>query len=344
MAHTTQNLLNELALDRWMQQHVAGYRGPLSIEQFSGGQSNPTFRLTTPDRQYVLRKQPPGQLLKGAHAVDREARVQRALRAAGFAVASVHGLETDRDVLGESFYVMDMVEGRIFWDARFPEVPTEHRHEYFDSMNATIASLHSVDYAAIDLRDFGAHGNYFQRQISRWSRQYLQDEAAGRNTDLERIIGWLPENVPAADQTSLIHGDFRCDNLIFHPTEPRVIAVLDWELATLGNPIADFAYHLLMYRITPGAIAGLKGTDLDALNIPSEDQYVRSYCLRTGRNRISDLDFYLIFSLFRFAAIIHGIRGRMLRGNAISPRAQTLVDLLPELTREACDLIARQAH
>jgi aminoglycoside phosphotransferase (APT) family kinase protein len=330
--------LDESALAGWMQAHVAGYAGPLTIEQFKGGQSNPTYKVSTPQRAYVLRRKPPGRLLTGAHAVDREAKVLTALGQTGFPVPHVHGLCTDDAVLGTWFYVMDMVDGRIFWDATFPEVSRDQRPLYFDAMNATLARLHMIDFAAIGLSDYGRAGNYFQRQIARWSKQYLQDQDAGRDPNMDRMIEWLPDHIPPGDETSIVHGDFRCDNMIFHATEPRVIAVLDWELSTLGHPLADFAYHLMMYRMPPLVIAGLLGSDLEVLNIPSEADYVAAYCRRTGRSGVPDLDFYIAFNMFRFAGIIHGIKGRAIRGTAASANAKDLIEALPIFAKSAWDL------
>ena len=330
--------VDESALAGWMQAHVAGYAGPLTIEQFKGGQSNPTYKVSTPQRTYVLRRKPPGQLLTGAHAVDREAKVLTALGQTGFPVPHVHGLCTDDAVIGTWFYVMDMVEGRIFWDATFPEVSRDRRPLYFDAMNATLARLHMIDFSAIGLSDYGRAGNYFQRQIARWSKQYLQDQDAGRDPNMDRMIEWLPDHIPPGDETSIVHGDFRCDNMIFHATEPRVIAVLDWELSTLGHPLADFAYHLMMYRMPPLVIAGLLGSDLEALNIPSEADYVAAYCRRTGRSGVPGLDFYIAFNMFRFAGIIHGIKGRAIRGTAASANAKDLIEALPIFAKSAWDL------
>ncbi len=323
---------DEAALVRWMTEHVEGYAGPLTVEQFKGGQSNPTYKLVTPGRSYVLRRKPPGETLKGAHAVDREARVLSALGGVGFPVAHIFGLCTDESVIGSMFYVMDMVEGRIFWDATFPSVPREERPAYFDVMNETIARLHGVDYGAIGLEDYGKPGNYFARQIGRWSKQYLEDTDAGRDPDMDALIEWLPGNIPAGDESSIVHGDFRCDNMIFHPTEPRVLAVLDWELSTLGHPLADFAYHAMMYQMPPDIVAGLGGADLGALNIPSEADYVAAYCARTGRTGIADWDFYIAFNYFRLAAIFHGIKGRVIRGTAASEHARERAKALPRLS------------
>ena len=331
---------DEARLAAWLADNVAGYAGPLTVEQFKGGQSNPTYKLVTPGRSYVLRRKPPGELLPGAHAVDREAKVLSALGRAGFPVAQVHGLCTDEGVIGTWFYVMDMVEGRIFWDSSFPEVALEERPAYFDAMNAAMAQLHSFDPEAIGLGDYGKPGNYFARQIGRWGKQYLADELAGRNADMDAVLEWLQANIPPGDETSVIHGDFRCDNMIFHPTEPRILAVLDWELSTLGHPLADFAYHAMMYRMPPDIVPGLGGADLAALNIPSEAEYVAAYCRRTGRDGLPDYAFYLTFNLFRLAAIFHGIKGRVLRGTAANAQAASRAEAFPrlaQLAREAMD-------
>jgi len=319
-------------LAAWMAAHVEGFSGPIAVEQFSGGQSNPTYKLVTPTRAYVLRRKPPGVLLKGAHAIDREAKVLAGLSKAGFPVAEVLGLCTDDGVIGTWFYVMEMVEGRIFWDATFPGVAREQRPAYFDAMNGTIARLHMVDYQAVGLGDYGRPGNYFERQIARWSRQYLDDADAGRDPNMDRLVDWLPANIPPGDETAIVHGDMRCDNIIFHPTEPHVLAVLDWELSTLGHPGADFAYQAMMYRMPPHIVAGLAGADLRALNIPSETAYRDAYCRGTGRlDGMPGYDFYVAFNFFRLAAIFHGIKGRVIRGTAASAQARDRVGVLPEL-------------
>jgi aminoglycoside phosphotransferase (APT) family kinase protein len=322
--------IDAVALDAWMRANVEGYRGPLAIEQFKGGQSNPTYKLITPRRSYVLRKKPPGQLLKGAHAVEREAQVLRSLETVGFPVAHVFGLCTDDEVIGAWFYVMELVEGRIFWDATAPGLGREERRALFDSMNATIARLHQVDYESVGLGDYGRRGNYFERQIGRWSKQYIEDVDAGRDANMDRLIEWLPANIPPDDETSIVHGDFRIDNMIFHPTEPRVIAVLDWELSTLGHPGADFAYHAMMYRTPPHIVAGLGGADIAALGIPTEQEYIAAYCARTGRDGLPAYDFYVAFNFFRLAAIFHGIKGRVIRGTAASAQAQKRVAIFPQ--------------
>lgn len=322
---------DEGRLAAWLEANVAGYLGPLTVEQFKGGQSNPTYRLRTPTRSYVLRRKPPGELLKGAHAVEREAAVLTALESVAFPVPHVHGLCIDESVIGTWFFVMDFVDGRIFWDARLPQVGGDERPSYFQAMTATLARLHTVDYAAIGLAGYGRAGNYFERQIGRWSKQYLGDNEAGRDPNMDRLIEWLPANIPPGDETSIVHGDFRVDNMIFHPTEPRICAVLDWELSTLGHPLADFSYFLMMYRMPPLVVAGLLGADLAALNLPSEDETVAAYCRHTGRDGVPNLDFYIALNLFRLAAIFHGIKARVARGTAASAHATRCAEALPEL-------------
>ncbi len=329
------HVFDEASLIRWMEANVAGYSGPLLVEQFKGGQSNPTYKLVTPARNYVLRRKPPGRILQGAHAVDREARVLSALGKTDVPVPHVHALCTDDSVIGTWFYVMDMVEGRNFWDATFPEVPRDDRPAYFDAMNEAIARLHQVDLNAVGLADYGKPGNYFARQIGRWTRQYLEDADAGRDPDMDRMIEWLPAHIPQDDEAAIIHGDFRCDNMIFHPTEPKVAAILDWELSTLGHPLADFANHAIMYRMPPEIVAGLAGADLAALNIPSEADYIAAYCRRTGRTSIPDYEFYIAFNFFRLAAIFHGIKGRVIRGTAASAHARERAKVFPALARLA---------
>ena len=332
---------DEGALGEWLHQNVDGYAGPLRVSQFKGGQSNPTYRLDTPGRAYVLRRKPPGELLPGAHAVDREARVLAALGAQGFPVAHVYGLCLDPAVIGSWFYVMELVEGRIFWDAALPTIPRADRPDYCDAMNAVLAQLHGFDPQAIGLGDYGKPGNYFARQIGRWTKQYLADDLAGRNADMDALIAWLPEAIPPGDETTVVHGDFRCDNMIFHPTEPRVLAVLDWELSTLGHPLADFANHTMIYHMPAELGTGLGGVDLTALNIPSEADYVAAYCRRTGRAGIANYPFYIAFNLFRMAGIFHGIKGRVLRGTAANAQATRRAEEFPVLARLAREAMAR---
>jgi len=323
-------------LSAWMEREVAGFAGPLEVAQFKGGQSNPTYKLATPGRTYVLRRKPPGRLLAGAHAVEREYRVIAALAGLGFPVPAPLALCIDEVVIGTPFYVMDMVEGRIFWETDFPQVPDRERPAYFDAMSLVIARLHTIEPMAAGLDDFGKAGDYFERQIARWSKQYLGDVEAGRLDAMDRLVEWLPANIPSAARQSegearIIHGDFRCDNMVFHAERPEVLAVLDWELSTLGHPLADFTYHLMMYRMPAGITTGLLGLDLAALNIPSEAEYIAAYCRRTGCAGIDDLDFYMAFNMFRLAAILHGIKGRAARGSAASAHAGEMAKRLDPL-------------
>lgn len=330
-------VLDKAALEAWLAAHVHGFAGPLAVSQFNGGQSNPTYRLETPGARYVLRRKPAGPILKGAHDVLREARVQQALAGSAVPVAGILGICEDETVIGSAFYVMEMVEGRVFWDAAFTQVPQPQRAAYYDEMNRVIAALHGVDYTAVGLGDYGRPGNYFERQITRWTRQYEADDLAGRDPDMDALVAWLPKAIPAGDETTIVHGDFRCDNMIFHPTEPRILAVLDWELSTLGHPLADFAYHAMMYRMPPDIVAGLGGADPVALGLPGEAEYIATYCARTGRERIAHWDFYIAFQFFRLAAIFHGIKGRVLRGNASNAQAAARAQAFPRLTRLARD-------
>jgi aminoglycoside phosphotransferase (APT) family kinase protein len=325
-----------VTVERWMESHVDCFSGPLTVSQFKGGQSNPTYRLETPSgRAFVLRRKPPGKLLPGAHAVDREARVMDALGAQGFPVPHVHGLCEDADVIGTPFFVMDLVEGRIVWEASFPGLTPARRAAHFDAMNATIARLHSYDPQSIGLGDYGRATGFVERQVARWSKQYEGDVEAGRVPAMDRLVAWLKDNLPPdSGESSVVHGDYRCDNMIFAPDEPQVAAVLDWELSTLGDPAADFVYHLMMYRMPAGMFTGLAGLDLAELGIPSEEEYVAAYCERTGRSSLPHVDYLMVFVMFRLAAICHGIRGRLARGSASSAHAEAtaaLVEPLAEL-------------
>jgi aminoglycoside phosphotransferase (APT) family kinase protein len=302
-------------LERWLRAHVEGFRGPVAAERFSGGQSNPTYKLTAGSGDYVLRRKPPGPLLPSAHAVDREFRVIGALAQTPVPVPRVHALCEDDTVIGSAFYVMEDLDGRIFWDQRLPGVPPTERAAMFDSMNAVIAALHTVDYQAVGLADFGRPGNYMARQIVRWSRQYRASETE-TIAAMDSLIDWLPQHLPPEAPPGIVHGDYRMDNLVFHNTEPRVIGVLDWELSTIGDPIADFAYHCLTWRVTPELFRGLAGVDFAGLGIPGETAYVAAYCRRTGRETIPGWEFYMVYSLFRIAAILQGIAKRAIDGTA----------------------------
>lgn len=335
------------ALEGYMHAHVDGFTPGLQVEQFKGGQSNPTYRLTDgAGKRYVLRRKPPGKLLKSAHAVDREYRVITALgQKTNVPVARTYCLCTDESIIGTWFYIMDCVDGRIIWDADVPGVDPAERARIFDAMNETIARLHSVDHEAVGLGDYGKPGNYFARQIARWSKQYLEDEEAGRHEAMDRLVEWLPAHTPGGDETSIVHGDYRIDNMIFHPTEPQVLAILDWELSTLGHPLADFTYHCLMYRMPPTGFTGLAGKDLASLGIPSEADYVDAYCKRTGREGISaeEMNYYAAFNMFRLAGILHGIAGRVKRGTASSKAAEQQAGMFGPLADLAWQQIADQA-
>ncbi len=310
-------------LTAYLREHVAGFEGPLSVRQFRGGQSNPTYLLTTPRRRYVLRRKPPGTLLASAHAVDREFRVISALGGSGVPVPQTFALCTAESVIGTWFYVMEYVEGRILWDPALESVERGQRRSHALALVGALADLHKLDPTAVGLADFGKPAAYMARQIARWSKQYLEDTAAGRIEAMDRLIEWLPRHLPAVEQrVAIVHGDYRVDNVVFHPREARVLAILDWELATLGDPLADFAYHLMLYRLPTISIPGLRGRDMPALGLPTEAEYVGHYCERAGRERIDELEFYLAFAMFRLAGIFHGIAGRVARGTAVSEKAR----------------------
>jgi aminoglycoside phosphotransferase (APT) family kinase protein len=310
------------ALDAWMRSNVEGYKGPVTVEQFKGGQSNPTFRLSSPSGRYVMRRKPAGKLLPSAHAVDREYRVITALAGSGVPVPRTYGLCQDDAVIGSAFYVMDFVDGRVLWDGSLPGMSNAERGAIYAEMNRVIAALHKVDYAARGLADYGKPGNYFARQIGRWTKQYQASETE-KIESMDRLIEWLPLNIPPEEETTIVHGDFRLDNLVFHPTEPRVLAVLDWELSTLGHPLADFSYHCMSWHVSPGAFRGLQGHDLAALGIPSEAEHVAAYCRHMGRGPIDadHWDFYIAYNMFRAAGIAQGVMGRVVDGTAASQHA-----------------------
>ena len=300
-------------LRAWLAPRIEGLTGPLEIAQFTCGASNPTFLITAGDRRLVLRKKPPGQLLASAHQVDREYRVMKALGETGFPVPHMRVLCDDESVIGQAFYVMDFKEGRIFRDARMPGLGRAERAALYDDLNATLARLHQVDWQAAGLADYGRPGNYFERQIGRWTKQYRGAETE-RIDDMERLIEALPTRIPTDDTTTIVHGDYRPENVMFHLSEPRVVAVLDWELSTLGHPLADLAYNCILYHSVSESWGSLIGVDLAAAGVPSESEYVAAYCARTGRAGVEDFDFYLAFSLFRLASIGQGVFKRNLDG------------------------------
>jgi aminoglycoside phosphotransferase (APT) family kinase protein len=316
--------LDEVALDSWMRANVEGYAGPLSINQFKGGQSNPTYQLVTPSRKYVLRKKPSGKLLPSAHAVDREFRVMSALYPTGFPVAKQYALCRDDNVLGAMFYVMEMVEGRVLWNGALPEMNDADRRATYENKIATLAKLHNTDYAAIGLGDYGKPGNYFGRQIDRWSKQYKLSETENID-EMNRLIDWLPQTIPPGERTSIVHGDYRLDNMVLDADKPRVKAVLDWELSTLGDPLGDFTYYLMNWVMPHDGRSGLGGLDLKALNIPTLDETVALYCAQTGRDGIPALDWYFSYNAFRLACILQGIAGRVRDGTAASAQATQMI-------------------
>jgi len=308
---------DEAALAAFMTAHVEGYAGPLSVEKFRGGQSNPTYLVTTPKKKYVLRRKPPGKLLPSAHAVEREYRVMTALNGAGFPAPKTYALCEDPEVIGTAFFIMDFVEGRIFWDASLPDVAREERAPLFHALADTLADLHTIDYQKIGLGDYGRPGNYFARQIDRWSKQYKAAETEKLGA-MDRLIDWLPTAIPADETTSIVHGDYRFDNTIMHPTSSRVLAVLDWELSTLGHPLADFTYFLMVWHFPPSVRGGLAGLDIRELGIPRLEDIAERYGARTGRASLEGLDFCLAYNMFRLAAIAQGVYARALQGNASS--------------------------
>jgi aminoglycoside phosphotransferase (APT) family kinase protein len=304
-------------LQTWMQTHIAGFSGPIEVRQFAGGQSNPTFLVQSPARRYVLRRKPPGKLLPSAHAVDREFRVLAALKGSAVPVAQVHALCEDLEVIGSVFYVMDYVEGRIFWDALLPEVAATERGAVYSEMVRVLAALHSVDYAAVGLGDYGKPGRYVERQVARWTQQYRASQTE-KLESMERLMEWLPQHIPDDEQTSIVHGDFRLDNTIFHPTEPRILAVLDWELSTLGHPLVDLAYYCLRFHLPVAEFRGLGGVDPKSHSLPTEAESVAQYCRLRGIAPLpaKDWAYYQAFCMFRLAGILQGVLARALQGNA----------------------------
>ena len=324
---------NEANLAAWMKENVEGYEGPLTVKQFKGGQSNPTYKLFAGGKTYVMRRKPPGKLLPSAHAVDREFRVISALYPLGYPVARPYGLCTDDDVVGTMFYIMDCVEGRILWDGTLPGMDPAERRAIYEAKVKTFADLHNVDWKAAGLEGFGKEGDYVARQIHRWTKQYQLSETK-TITEMNDLIEWLPENIPAGDKTTIVHGDYRLDNMILHETEPRVIAVLDWELCTLGDPLADFSYHLMNWVMPsndPGRKALVDIEDLKAHGIPTMEEYVDLYCDHTGRDGLPELNYYFAYNAFRLAGICQGIVGRVRDGTASNANAAAMEERVPLL-------------
>ncbi len=318
-------------LEAWLTQHLAGFKGPLTVEMFKGGQSNPTYKLITPSQSYVMRAKPGpvAKLLPSAHAIEREFKVMGGLFGTNVPVAQMHVLCEDESIIGRAFYVMEFVQGRVLWEQTLPDMTNTQRADIYDAMNRVIAALHTVPFAQRGLADYGRPGNYFERQIGRWSKQYVAS-VTQPIPEMDKLMAWLPNNMPssASDESkvSIVHGDYRLDNLMFHASEPRVLAVLDWELSTIGHPLADFSYHCMAWHIPPGTFRGIGGVDVKSLGIPTEDEYIHRYCDRTGLTTPADLkadwNFYLAYNMFRIAAILQGIAKRVEAGTASSAQAK----------------------
>ena len=318
-------------LERWLVANMPGFEGPLSVEMFKGGQSNPTYKLITPNCAYVMRAKPGpvAKLLPSAHAIEREFAVMKGLAGTAVPVAKMHVLCDDEAIIGRAFYVMEFVAGRVLWDQSLPGMTNSKRGDIYDEMNRVIAALHTVKFAEQGLANYGKPGSYIERQIGRWSKQYVASQTQSI-PEMDRLIAWLPSNTPssAKDESlvSIVHGDFRLDNMMFHPTEPKVLAVLDWELSTLGHPLADFSYHCMAWHIKPGSFRGIGGLDHKALGIPEEAEYIQRYCQRTGfttpEKLALDWNFYMAYNLFRIAAILQGIAKRVVDGTASSDKAK----------------------
>lgn len=333
--------IDEKNLDAWLAANVGGYRSPLKVSQFKGGQSNPTYRLDTPARSYVLRRKPFGKLLPSAHAVDREFRVISALHRVGYPVAPPYALCADESVIGAMFYVMALVEGRVMWSGALPSASRGERGAVYRTQIETLAQLHQYDPGKIGLGDYGRPGNYFARQVERWSKQYRASETQDI-PEMNRLIEWLPQTVPPQERVSVVHGDYRLDNLIFDAHETKIVAVLDWELSTLGDPLADFTYFLMNWSMRPEGRSGIAGLDLEALGIPTVAEASALYCKLTGRDGLPNLDWYLAYNLFRMSAILQGIAGRIRDGTAASAHAEASAARVMPLAKAAFDY-ARKA-
>ena len=335
------DVLDAEALARWMNAHVEGFAGPLAIRKFAGGQSNPTYRIESPSGSYVLRRKPFGPLLPSAHAVDREHAVIAGLHPTGFPVPRPYGLCTDESVIGAMFYVMGMVEGRTLWDGSLPAATTAERTVTYHAVVDTLAALHNTDHVAAGLGDYGKPGNYFERQVGRWTKQYRGAEIE-RLDEMERLIDWLPRTLPEQTRTSIVHGDYRIDNMIFAADRPEVVAVLDWELSTTGDPLADFSYLMMNWVTEPEGRSGVQGLTGPETGIPTIDDMVARYCAATGRDGVPDLNWYFAFGLFRLASIVQGIKKRVIDGTATSAHAAEMAERTPRLATQAWDF-ARKA-
>lgn len=333
---------DEAALLSYLQAHIPDIQGSLTIRQFQGGQSNPTFLLQTPQQQWVMRKRPPGKLLPSAHAIDREYRIMKALQDSAVPVPRTLLYCEDETIIGTSFYLMEFLPGRILTDPTLPDLAPLERYQMYDAMNDLLAKLHLFDWQKAGLSDFGKHEDFFARQIATWSKQYLATQTSDSEA-MAFLLDWLPQNLPTDHQVTISHGDFRIGNLIYHPSEPRVIGLLDWELSTLGHPLSDLAFNCMAYYLPVGhpIASGLKGADLKALNIPDEEAYVAAYCKRVGRPPIDNWPFYVVFSLFRTAAIMQGVYARALKGNASSANAHLFGDTFALVAQAAFELVQK---
>jgi len=328
-------------LQNYLAENIPGFSGELTAEKFAGGQSNPTFKLSAGGQDYVLRRKPPGELLASAHAVDREFRVISALADTDVPVPRTYCLCEDEDIIGSMFYVMEYLEGRVFWDPTLPEISdNDERAAIYDDMNRVLAALHNVNPDAVGLSDFGRPGNYFERQVSRWTKQYRASETE-HSEAMETLITWLPANMPADDGVvSLVHGDYRLDNVMYHPTEPRIIAILDWELSTLGHPLADLAYQVMAWQLPgDGSLKGMAEIDRGSLGLPTDEEYIARYCERTDRESIDNWNFYIVFCFFRLAAILQGVKKRALIGTASSAEAKAKGELVEPLAALGVNVI-----
>jgi len=321
-------------LDRWLQEAIPGVAGLTAIDRFAGGQSNPTFKLSAGTRKFVLRRKPPGELLSSAHAIEREYAVMNALGATGFPVPKVYGLCEDPAVIGSAFYIMDFLEGRVLWDPKLPDMAPDERRAIYEAQVDTLAALHRVDPASVGLADFGRPGNYFARQVSRWTRQYRSSNAP-EQPEMERLIEWLSRDMPGDTAPRIVHGDYRIDNMVIAPSEPRIIGVLDWELSTLGDPIADLTYYLMIWHMPAHERASLAGVDFEASGIPTWSEALDRYLAATGASLDRPVEWYIAFNLFRLAAILQGVAGRAARGQANNERALRAQDRVAPLARAA---------
>ena len=334
----TINILSNKKLEHWLNLNVKNFKGPMNLKKIEGGQSNPTYLITTDDKKYVLRSKPAGVLLNSAHAVDREFRIISSLKETNVPVPKAFALCEDTKIIGTIFFIMEYIEGRIFFDPTLPNLSNTERKNIYCSMNKTISALHNVKFKNIGLQNYGKIGNYVSRQVKRWTEQYRASETE-KIHEIENLIGWIPKNIPNDKNTTLVHGDFRIDNLIFDPTKPIVIGVIDWEISTLGHPLADFAYHVMAWRLSKKEFRGLSDAPLNDLGIPNEKEYLQNYLKLTNQDYPKNWEFYLAYNMFRLAAILQGIKGRVRDGTASSAEAERLGNLVQPVAKAGCSII-----